>query len=477
MENISERRGSANKIGEGYKRRSTTGNGVTVGVRIRPFNSKEKATNTEACFIRGEDNTVRELDPESSDLVKSWPYSHVFDPSSTNEQIFETVGRNLVESALDGFNTVIFMYGQTSSGKTFTLFGADGIPGVVHLAMEHVHEMVLRSTNTEYMIKLTYAELYNEELRDLLSDTPPSQQEALKIVDDPTLGPVLPNITEKFFTAASDVKRILAEGEARRHFGVTNMNAHSSRSHVLVRLSIESRRVATALQQGQQLRKDWGRDKPTSISTLNLVDLAGSERANKSGTSGLALKEGSYINKSLLTLGTVISSLSEGKTSHVPYRDSKLTRLLSAALGGNAKTCMLTCISPAAVNANESLSTLRFAARAKRIVNSAKKNEFLDHKALGHKLVAARKEIELMHEQLRSARESPEIKGAAVQVSLFTFLTISLDFWLIFLLGLLLQIQKLSSCPFRFVVTFYNRCFLNILQLQYHFFSNFLLLF
>lgn len=265
----------------------------------------------------------------------------------------------------------------------------------------------MNSADAEYCIKLTYAELYNEELKDLLSPTP---NENLKIIDDPQLGPLIQNITEANFTTAAEVKKVLEEGENRRHFGVTNMNAHSSRSHVLVRLSIEMRKVP--YKPTNPLRTSWGRDKPTCISTLNLVDLAGSERATKSGTSGQSLKEGSFINKSLLTLGTVISNLSEGKSGqHVPYRNSKLTRLLASALGGNAKTLMITCISPASGNIVESLSTLRFASRAKRIVNQVQKNETMDAKSLATKLAHQAAEMEQLRSQLELSKQLGFVPG------------------------------------------------------------------
>ena len=175
----------------------------------------------------------------------------------------------------------------------------------------------------EYVIRMQYAELYNEELKDLLAEKP----EKLDIIDHPQLGPIIKNISEVEFTTGEDIKKILLEGESRRHFGVTNMNAHSSRSHVIVRLTIEGRKVAKP--SSTPLRKNWGKDKATIISTLNLVDLAGSERVEKSGTSGTSLREGAAINKSLLTLGNVINALTEGKnTKHINYRDSKLTRLV-----------------------------------------------------------------------------------------------------------------------------------------------------
>jgi len=243
----------------------------------------------------------------------------------------------------------------------------------------------MNSNDAEFLVKLTYVELYNEELKDLLTTAPSTTEGGLKIVEDPMLGPSIQNVTEAVFLNSSQVKSLLVEGEQRRHFGVTNMNAHSSRSHVLVRLSIESRKVAS--KSNNPLRTSWSNDKPTYMSTLNLVDLAGSERADKSGTTGQSLKEGSFINKSLLTLGTVIANLSEGKHGiHIPYRNSKLTRLLSTALGGNAKTCMITCISPASGNTAESLSTLRFASRAKRVVNMVQQNEVQSMKSLSTKL-------------------------------------------------------------------------------------------
>lgn len=374
---------------------------VTVCVRIRPRNDKEKDENMPVCFSPSDDHeTVDEYDLNGA-IVKRWPYDHIFGDNHDNHYIFEQVGTKLVDAALEGYNTVMFMYGQTSSGKTFTLFGSDHVPGLVRYTMERVYEITKNSKDTEYVIKLTYAELYNEELKDLLAPIP-SENNNLKIVEDPIIGPTIQGITEAVFTNASEVKRLLDDGESKRHFGVTNMNAHSSRSHVIVRLHIESRKVANrSISAEGSLRASWGKDKPTCISTLNLVDLAGSERSNKSGTTGQSLKEGSFINKSLLTLGTVISNLSEGKSGqHIPYRNSKLTRLLASALGGNARTAMITCISPASGNTVESLSTLRFASRAKKIVNKIKKNEILDAKTLSMKLMQQTLELQSLRSKL-----------------------------------------------------------------------------
>jgi hypothetical protein len=217
------------------------------------------------------------------------------------------------------------------------------------------------------------------------------------------LGPSILNITEMPFVSIADTRRLLDEGDRRRHFGITNMNAHSSRSHVIFRLNIEARKVFS--QPAKPLRQSWGKDKPNCFSTLNLVDLAGSERSNKAGTSGQSLKEGSYINKSLLTLGTVIANLSEDKpAAHIPYRNSKLTRLLASALGGNAKTCMVACISPARSNAHESLSTLRFASRAKRVVNHVRKNIFDDARTLAELLAKQKNELDTLKDELERVK-------------------------------------------------------------------------
>jgi len=375
---------------------SSGDNAVTVCVRIRPPNPKEIAASMRSCFEPSEEgDAVMEIDEEYSGPPKTWHYDHVFGPACDNEFVFNRTAKHLVTNALDGYNTVLFMYGQTSSGKTFTLFGGGGIAGLVDHSLREVYECAMNSQDTEYVIKMNFVELYNEELKDLLTDEPKGP---LGIVDDPDLGPLIQNITEVNFTSVDSMRRQLDEGDQRRHFGVTNMNAHSSRSHVMVRLNIESRKVTAPPE--SPLRQSWGKDKPTCFSTLNLVDLAGSERANKSGTSGQSLKEGSFINKSLLTLGTVISNLSQGKTRHVPYRDSKLTRLLQSALGGNAKTCMITCVSPASGNLAESHSTLRFASRAKQIVNHVKKNEFDDAKSLAQKLLMKQQEVEQLRAEL-----------------------------------------------------------------------------
>lgn len=228
-----------------------------------------------------------------------------------------------------------------------------------------------------------------------------------KIIDHPLFGPVIQDITEINFESAKQVLKKLNEAESKRHFAITAMNDHSSRSHVIVRLTIESRKVLPG-RPCTPMKREWANDeKPTLISTLNLVDLAGSESSTKSNTQGQTRKEGNAINLSLLTLGTVIAALTEKKKDQfIPYRNSNLTRLLQSALGGNAKTILITCISPAEGNRIESNNTLKFATRARLVVNAAKRNEFSgDNKSMMAKLAYQAAEIERLQQQLAASIE------------------------------------------------------------------------
>lgn len=381
------------------EKRLGTSTNVKCAVRIRPISSEEKRHHVGVTFRASEDaEFVEEMKDDGESIAKNWSIGKVYGPDASNQFIFHELGTELVEAALDGYNAVIFAYGQTSSGKTYTLFGNEDSMGLVDHALHHLQDCVSQQENKEFCIKLAYIELYNEEIRDLLAEKPSTHE--LKIIEDPAVGPSVHKVTEQPFLTADAAKAYLKAGETRRHFGVTNMNSHSSRSHVLVRLVIESRSVPFSVV--NPFRTMWGaKDKPSNIATLNLVDLAGSERANKAGTSGAQLKEGSYINKSLLTLGTVISHLAEGKDgAYIPYRNSKLTRLLSTALGGNARTTVIANISPAFANIVESVSTLRFAQRAKKIVNRVKKNDIVDMRTLQGQLHVQEEMIEHLKAQL-----------------------------------------------------------------------------
>lgn len=298
-------------------------------------------------------------------------------------------------STLAGVNGTIFAYGQTSSGKTHTMQGDSTHPGVIPLAIKDVFDNIGTTPDREFLLRMSYLEIYNEMIRDLL--TP--EHDNLKIHETVDRKIYVGNLTEEIVTNADDVFQLLAKGEGNRHVGVTNMNERSSRSHTIFRMVIESRERNV-----DDPRSSMSAD-PVKISCLNLVDLAGSERVGHTGAEGIRLKEGGHINKSLLTLGTVIKKLSDGNDSHIPYRDSKLTRILQPSLGGNARTAVICTITPACGHVEESLSTLKFASRAKSIRNTPEVNEVINDEA---QLKRYRREIETLKRQVQD-RASAEM--------------------------------------------------------------------
>ncbi|KAI8830939.1 P-loop containing nucleoside triphosphate hydrolase protein [Chytriomyces cf. hyalinus JEL632] len=257
--------------------------------------------------------------------------------------------------------STIFAYGQTSSGKTFTMSGDANAPGIISLTITDIFDRIASSADSlNFSLKVSYLEVYNEVVNDLLSP----ENTNLKIHEHMTRGVHVGGLTEESATCPADVQSIISRGEANRHFGGTNMNERSSRSHTILRILIESHRKS---------------DKRTGIrvSCLNLVDLAGSERAAHTGAEGKRLKEGGSINKSLLALATVIGKLSEkgGDRGHIPYRNSKITRILQPSLGGNARTLIIATVTPSSGFVDETISTLQFASRAKSIRNKPIVNE------------------------------------------------------------------------------------------------------
>ncbi|PIA14448.1 kinesin-domain-containing protein, partial [Coemansia reversa NRRL 1564] len=260
---------------------------------------------------------------------------------------------------MSGFNGTIFAYGQTSSGKTHTMYGSGSELGIIKLAVKNMFDMVNSDTNREYLLRVSFLEIYNEVLRDLLEPT----KSNLKIHENSKHEIFVGDLSEHIVFNAAQVEEVLQKGDRNRHIAGTNMNERSSRSHTIFRIVIESREKAFT--------------GAVKVSCLNLVDLAGSERVGQTGAEGQRLKEGAHINKSLLALGTVIGRLSEdgGDRGHVPYRDSKLTRILQPSLGGNAKTLIICTITPSPDYADETLSTLKFASRAKTIRNTPEVNE------------------------------------------------------------------------------------------------------
>uniref|UniRef100_I3J4I3 Kinesin family member 13A n=1 Tax=Oreochromis niloticus TaxID=8128 RepID=I3J4I3_ORENI len=321
---------------------------------------------------------------------------------SSQEVVFKCLGEGILENAFQGYNACIFAYGQTGSGKSFSMMGNGEQPGLIPRLCCSLFERVHRETNEghSFKVEVSYMEIYNEKVRDLLD--PKGSRQSLKVREHKVFGPYVDGLSQLAVTSFEDIEVLMSEGNKSRTVAATNMNEESSRSHAV--FSIIVTQTLYDLQSGNSGEK---------VSKMSLVDLAGSERVSKTGAAGERLKEGSNINKSLTTLGCVISALADqsagkGKAKFVPYRDSVLTWLLKDNLGGNSKTAMIATVSPAADNYEETLSTLRYADRAKRIVNHAVVNEDPNARIIRE----LREEVEKLKVQLSQAEsmKAPELK-------------------------------------------------------------------
>ncbi|KAF9918731.1 hypothetical protein BX616_006261 [Lobosporangium transversale] len=377
---------------------STTGaktENVTVTVRIRPFSSSElRAAGgpTEVWDVSDDGSKIGYADDYAVQARRA-PVEYIFDHALTgsdNEEIYNSSVKNLVQSAMEGYNGTVFAYGQTSSGKTYS--GNETQPGITPRAIEDIFKYIRENPDREFLLRVSYLEIYNESIRDLLSP----EAIDLKIHEDRRRGVYVSPLKEEIVTTPSQVMRIIERGNDQRHVSATDFNAHSSRSHSIFQIVIESRDRSAASSGSSTPRKPAGA-KPAAavrVSQLNLIDLAGSEKATSNEE---RRKEGAFINKSLLTLGTVISKLTEEKGAHIPYRDSKLTRILQSSLNGNARVSVICTISPSSLNVEESNNTLKFAARVKKVVTKAQTNSVMDDKALLEKY---RREISELKAQL-----------------------------------------------------------------------------
>ncbi|XP_058514255.1 chromosome-associated kinesin KIF4A isoform X2 [Ochotona princeps] len=330
---------------------------VRVALRCRPLVPKEISEGCQMClsFVPGEPQVVVGTD-------KSFTYDFVFDPSTEQEEVFNTAVAPLIRGIFKGYNATVLAYGQTGSGKTYSMGGAytadqenEPTVGVIPRVIQLLFKEMDKKSDFEFTLKVSYLEIYNEEILDLLC---PSREKAgqINIREDPKEGIKIVGLTEKTVFVALDTVSCLEQGNNSRTVASTAMNSQSSRSHAIFTISIEQRKK---------------NDKNSSFrSKLHLVDLAGSERQKKTKAEGDRLKEGININRGLLCLGNVISALGDDKKGgFVPYRDSKLTRLLQDSLGGNSHTLMIACVSPADSNLEETLNTLRYADRARKIKN------------------------------------------------------------------------------------------------------------
>ncbi|KAL4181728.1 hypothetical protein AMTRI_Chr12g238850 [Amborella trichopoda] len=364
---------------------------ICVAVRVRPSITQE---NINGSFWMVDSSCISLHSKHGTPVSSlSFEFDHVFDQDCTNARVYELHTKDVIQAAVNGFNGTAFAYGQTSSGKTFTMNGSLEDPGIIRLAVQDIFKSIKLITEREFLIRVSYLEIYNEEINDLFA----LENQKLQVHESLERGVFVSGLREEIVNRPEDILRLIELGESNRHVGQTNMNARSSRSHTIFRMVIESRGKDAPFA-GDTLTTDAVR-----VSVLNLVDLAGSERIAKTGADGVRLKEGKNINKSLMVLGTVINKLSDNggkQRGHIPYRDSKLTRILQPALGGNAKTSIICTIAPEEAHIDETRGTLQFASRAKRITNCARVNEILTDAAL---LKRQKQEIEELRRILQGS--------------------------------------------------------------------------
>ncbi|TPX55052.1 hypothetical protein PhCBS80983_g05643 [Powellomyces hirtus] len=343
---------------------------VIVTIRCRPFSQKESAAgHKKIVAIDPQTAYISLTSPKSETDVKSFTFDAAFDETCKQQEVYDSTARVIVDAVLSGFNGTVFCYGQTGTGKTFSMQGISDVPelrGIIPQAFHHIFSHIShRSTEKKFLVRVSFLEIYNEEIKDLLIKQPKGGRKiaGLELKEHPETGVYVKDLGTHVVKSVPEMEALMTLGNKNRSVGATLMNENSSRSHSIFTITVESSEPGAD-----------GKDRIVA-GKLHLVDLAGSERQSKTGASGDRLKEATKINLSLSALGNCISALVDGKSSHVPYRDSKLTRLLQDSLGGNAKTLMIATLSPASYNYDETLSTLRYANRAKSIKNKPKVNE------------------------------------------------------------------------------------------------------
>ncbi|KAK9531835.1 hypothetical protein VZT92_011237 [Zoarces viviparus] len=347
---------------------------VKVCVRVRPLIEREESAASENAesvqvFWEADKKSIHQIDDGNS--TKSFAFDRVFTAEETTNQLYQSFAKPLVVSSVQGYNGTIFAYGQTASGKTFTMMGSNRIHGVIPLAVEDVFHTIKNCSKKEFLLRVSYMEIYNETVSDLLVDS--WKRKPLEVREGINKNIYVADLTEELVTNSGQALAWIRKGEKNRHYGKTKMNERSSRSHTIFRMILESRESDSA--SGENA------DGAIIVSHLNLVDLAGSERTSQTGAEGTRFKEGCNINRSLFTLGQVIKKLTdESPKGFTNYRDSKLTRILQNSLGGNAKTVIICTITPVALD--ETLSTLQFASTAKKMRNDPHVTEVSDDGAL-----------------------------------------------------------------------------------------------
>uniref|UniRef100_A0A8C9L1W3 Centromere-associated protein E n=1 Tax=Panthera tigris altaica TaxID=74533 RepID=A0A8C9L1W3_PANTA len=366
---------------------------VAVCVRVRPLNSREEALGGDTqIYWKTDNNAIYQVDGS-----KSFNFDRVFHSNETTKNVYEEIAVPIIDSAIQGYNGTIFAYGQTASGKTYTMMGSEDYLGVIPRAIHDIFQKIKKFPDREFLLRVSYMEIYNETITDLLCDT--QKMKPLIIREDFNRNVYVADLTEEVVYTSEMALKWITKGEKNRHYGITKMNQRSSRSHTIFRMILESR------EKGEPSNCDGS----VKVSHLNLVDLAGSERAAQTGAEGVRLKEGCNINRSLFILGQVIKKLSDGQVGgFINYRDSKLTRILQNSLGGNAKTRIICTITP--VSFDETLTTLQFASTAKYMKNTPYVNEVSSDEAL---LKRYRKEIMDLKKQLEEV--SLETRAQAME--------------------------------------------------------------
>ncbi|KAF2130355.1 kinesin, partial [Dothidotthia symphoricarpi CBS 119687] len=347
-----------------------------VVARFRPQNKIEIASGGEPIVDFNSDDTCT---IQSKENAGAFTFDRVFDMSSRQADVFDYSIRPTVDDILNGYNGTVFAYGQTGAGKSYTMMGTDIDDdvgkGVIPRIVEQIFASILASpSNIEYTVRVSYMEIYMERIRDLLMP----QNDNLPVHEEKNRGVYVKGLLEVYVSSVEEVYEVMRRGGNARAVSATNMNAESSRSHSIFVITVTQKNVESGSMKSGQ---------------LFLVDLAGSEKVGKTGASGQTLEEAKKINKSLSALGMVINSLTDTKTSHIPYRDSKLTRILQESLGGNSRTTLIINCSPSSYNDAETLGTLRFGMRAKAIKNKAKINAELSPAELKQMLKKAQGKI------------------------------------------------------------------------------------
>ncbi|XP_054831747.1 kinesin-like protein KIF27 [Eublepharis macularius] len=383
---------------------------VKVAVRIRPLLSKEILHNHQVC--------VR-LIPNTQQIIigkdRVFTFDFVFGKHSTQDEVYTTCIKPLVASLIEGYNATVFAYGQTGSGKTYTIGGghiasvAEEERGIIPRAIQEIFQSISENHNIDFSVKVSYIEVYKEELRDLLELE--TSMKDLHIREDEKGNTVLIGAKDCPVESAGEVMSLFEMGNAARHTGMTQMNEHSSRSHAVFTISIAQQQPPVQSQKDADSAQCSSRSSGQLIaSKFHFVDLAGSERVTKTGNTGERFKESIQINSGLLALGNVISALGDPKrkSAYIPYRDAKITRILKDSLGGNAKTVMITCISPSSSDFDESLNSIKYANRAKNIRNKPVVNYNPDWDRIDEMEL----EIKLLREALQNQQVSGQILGS-----------------------------------------------------------------